>query len=238
MNKQKSGNLWENQNQSVQLHQVPLQVAQFDAFFWHQFDDIHALLLLHQSLPLRSQPQSLSAHFLADAVVVVVVDDVTVVSGLVVVVLVEETVVVEVLVVGGSVVVVLVVVVEVVDAVVLVVVKDPPGPSKGHHAPTQVSQLDWLTLQKSLIIWWWLGWHQDSLKLSGQPHWKIKQAPPELGAVGAILVVVVGGGEMVLVVVDGGAVVVLVVGEDAAVVLVVDGEVLSTTPSASNWSAM
>ena len=39
---------------------------------------------------------------------------------------------------------------------------------------------------------------------------------------------VVGGGAMVLLVVDGGA----------ALVLDVDGEVLSTTPLASNWSAM
>lgn len=90
-------------------------------------------------------------------------DDVTVVSGLVVVVLVVEAGVVvevlelvlaavEVLVVVEVVEVVVLAVVEVVD-VVLVVVKDPPGPSKGHQDPIQVSQLDWLDLQKSLIIW-------------------------------------------------------------------------------------
>jgi len=69
-------------NQSVQLHQVPEQVAQFDDFCWHQSVDIHALLLLHQLLPLRSQPHWLRTHFFVLAlVVVVVVDDVTVVSG-------------------------------------------------------------------------------------------------------------------------------------------------------------
>jgi hypothetical protein len=163
-------------NQSVQLHQVPEQVAQFDAFCWHQSEDIQALLLLHQLWPLRSQPHWLRTHFFAVAVVVVVVDDVTVVSGWVVVVLVVEAgvvvevlevvlAVVEVLVVVEVVVVVVLGVVEVVDvvvlgvvvvvdAVVLVVVKDPPGPSKGHQDPIQVSQLDWLALQKSLIIWW------------------------------------------------------------------------------------
>jgi len=69
-----------------------------------------------------------------------------------VLVVVEAGVVVEVLEVVLAVVEVLVVV-EIVDVVVLVVVKDPPGPSKGHQDPTQVSQLDWLALQKSLIIW-------------------------------------------------------------------------------------
>jgi len=127
---------------------VPEQVAQFDAVCWHQSDDIHALLLLHQLLPLRSQRHSLRAHFLPAAVVLVVVDDVTVVSGFVVVVLVVIGVVVEVLVVIG----VVVVEVPVVVVVEVVVVKDPPGPSKGHQDPIQVSQLDWLALQKSLII--------------------------------------------------------------------------------------
>lgn len=132
---------------------MPEQVAQFDAVCWHQSVDIQALLLLHQLLPLRSQPHSLRAHLFAVAVVmVVVVDDVTVVSGLVVVVLaVEPGVVVEVLEVVLAVVEVLVVE-EVVD-VVLVVVKDPPGPSKGHQDPVQPSQLDWLDRQKPLIIW-------------------------------------------------------------------------------------
>jgi len=74
-------------------------------------------------------------------------------AGVVVEVLEVVLAVVEVPVVVEDVDVVVLAVVVVVDVVVLVVVKDPPGPSKGHQDPVQVSQLVWLALQKSSIIW-------------------------------------------------------------------------------------
>lgn len=57
----------------VQLHQVPEQVAQFEADLWHQSPDIQELASLHQAWPSKPQPHCVRAQVFPEVVVVEVV---------------------------------------------------------------------------------------------------------------------------------------------------------------------